>query len=140
MTTPLQTQHKTFHTHTSHLSIRYIKIYFALVTLQETPPSPTTPPSPPPQQTSPITRCYKEMTSPLQTQPKTLHTHTFHNCQGGTKRWPLHWQHYKRHPPTPTKLIHHKELHRDDHSTAETTKYPIHTHFTPVKVVHKDGL
>ena len=61
------------HTHSSHLSSSYMKISSALATLQETPPSPyppTPPPPPPPQKTSPITRFYQEMTTPLQSQPK----------------------------------------------------------------------
>ena len=106
----------------------------ALATLQETNTTPLT-------HTSPFTRSYTEMTTTLQTQPKTLHTHTSHLSKR-YKKFTLHWQHYKRHPhPHPhTHLTHHKELPRYDHSTADTTKDPLHTHFKPANEVHKDGL
>ena len=90
----MQTQPKTLHTHISHLSRRYINISCALATLQASPLTTTLS-----QHTSPITWCYTEMITPLQTQPKTFHTLFF----------------------TPF-----KEVHKDGLCTCKITRYPPH--------------
>ena len=70
---------------------------------------------------------YTETTSPLATQPEATNpppptNTTSHPSLSAIQSQPLHCEHYQRLPPN---LTHHKEIHRHELSTADTTGNPL---------------